>query len=199
MVRRIRIAVALLLMVTAAAILIVLQQRLNPVYVKVPTQMTAMIRQFAQADGDGQILAGPSALQAASARYVQLAASHPARLSLSQDAAHSIVAMISRDRNATLYTRRVSGFSWDSIQVQVSAPRIAPRTGDSLTFVATITWWFHINGTDRGDGDPGGFSAASGADYSGTSAPYVVGFIRTSHGSWLLASIAPPCPPPTCV
>jgi len=187
-----------LAVVAATALLIARQHASDPVYVRVPSQTLALVRQFAQADGNAQVLTGPDAPRRASARYIQLAESDPARISLTSKAARSVVATIAADRRASLYTKRY-GISWDSAHIEVKAPRTAARMGDSLTFVATITWWLHINGRANADSPPRSSTSPSMDDYSATAVPYIVGFTRTPGGSWLLASIKPKCPPPQCV
>jgi hypothetical protein len=54
--RRVGIAVALLAVIAVTALLIARQQRSAPVYAEVPSQTIALVRPFAQADGDAQAL-----------------------------------------------------------------------------------------------------------------------------------------------
>jgi hypothetical protein len=100
--RGVGIAVALLAVIAVTALLIVRQHRSAHVDVEVPSQTIALVRQFAHADGDAQVVAGPEAPQCAT-RYIQLAESDPARLSLTSDAAQSAVAMITAVRVPALH------------------------------------------------------------------------------------------------
>ena len=112
--------------------------------------------------------------------YLRQLRTNPAALSIAPSVAVTVRQLISRDEAAARYTKRVSGFAWDSARVQLSAPEVLAQSPDKLVVTTTVTDLFHIQGRPR---------SWRGQNYSGIADPYRFTFRRAGSTAWRLTGL----------